>query len=130
MSAFDINQLTISGNLTRNPELRHLPNGQTVCNIRIAHNHRIRNADDTWTDQPHYFDVTIWNALGQWIASNITQGTRVVIAGRLRWREYTTTDGAHRQAIDITADSIVPMPRSTTPEPTPAGQDDEHDIAF
>jgi single-strand DNA-binding protein len=57
MSAFDINQLTISGNLTRDPELRHLPNGQTVCNIRIAHNHRIRQAHDTSTDQPHYFDA-------------------------------------------------------------------------
>jgi hypothetical protein len=48
-----------------------------------------------------------------------TQGAQVVIGGRLRWRQYTTSDGAHRQAVDITADSIVPMRRTTTNEPTP-----------
>jgi single-strand DNA-binding protein len=113
MSGFDINQLTISGNLTRDPELRNLPSGQNVCNIRIAHNERRKTQADEWTDVPAYFDVTIWSGLGEWIAANVAKGDKVVVAGRLRWREYEV-DGATRQAIDITADSIVPVPRNTS----------------
>ena len=116
MSGFDINQLTISGNLTRDPELRDLPSGQSVCNIRIAHNERRKNQSDAWIDVPGYFDVTIWSGLGEWIAQNVAKGDKVVVAGRLRWREYDV-DGTSRQAVDITADSVVPVPRSTGAEP-------------
>jgi single-strand DNA-binding protein len=113
MSGFDINQLTISGNLTRGPELRNLPSGQSVCNIRIAHNERRKTQADAWTDVPAYFDVTIWGGLGEWIANNVAKGDKVVVAGRLRWREYEV-DGQARQAVDITADSVVPIPRTSS----------------
>jgi single-strand DNA-binding protein len=111
MSGFDINQLTVSGNLTRDPELRNLPNSQAVCSIRIAHNERFKDAAGDWTDRAAYFDVTIWGGLGEWIANNVSSGDKVVVAGRLRWREWETKDGAKRQAVDISADSIVPVPR-------------------
>ena len=65
MSGFEINQLTISGNLTRDPELRQLPSGQAVCSIRIAHNERRKTQADEWIDVPSYFDVTIWSGLGE-----------------------------------------------------------------
>ena len=116
MSGFDINQLTISGNLTRDPELRNLPSGMSVCNIRIAHNERRKTQADEWVDVPAYFDVTIWGGLGDWIATNVAKGDKVVVAGRLRWREYEV-DGSPRQAVDITADSVVPITRSTSDEP-------------
>ncbi|MCA1697716.1 MAG: single-stranded DNA-binding protein [Actinobacteria bacterium] len=118
MSGFDINQLTISGNLTRDPELRNLPSGQSVCNIRIAHNERRKTPAEEWIDVPAYFDVTIWSGLGEWIAANVAKGDKVIIAGRLRWREYDV-EGTSRQAVDITADSVVPVPRSTSSEPAP-----------
>jgi single-strand DNA-binding protein len=127
MSGFDINQLTISGNLTADPDLRQLTGGQTLCKIRIAHNERRKLQSGDWIDNPQFFDVTLWSGVGEWIAGNLTKGDKVVIAGRLRWREYDTADGDKRQAIDITADSIVPAPRSTTPT-TVAGADD--DIPF
>src|ERR687893_1557330 len=66
-SAFDINTVTISGNLTRDPELRSLPSGNSVCNIRIAHNERYK-ANEGWADRPQYFDVTVWSGLGEYIA--------------------------------------------------------------
>ena len=116
MSGFDINSLTISGNLTRAPELRNLPSGMSVCNIRIAHNERRKTQGDEWVDVPAYFDVTIWGGLGDWIATNVAKGDKVVVAGRLRWREYES-DGQARQAVDITADSVVPIPRSAASEP-------------
>ena len=115
MSGFEINQLTISGNLTRDPELRKLPSGQAVCSIRIAHNERRKTPADEWIDVPSYFDVTIWSGLGEYIADKVTKGDKVVVAGRLRWREYGI-DGTKRQAVDITADSIVPVQQRTVTE--------------
>jgi single-strand DNA-binding protein len=111
MSGFDINQLTVSGNLTRDPELRNLPSSQSVCSIRIAHNERYKDAADKWQDRAQYFDVTIWGGLGEWIAKNVSSGEKVVVAGRLRWREWETKEGDKRQAVDITADSVIPIPR-------------------
>ena len=135
MSGFAINQLTISGNLTTDPELRHLTSGQALCKIRIANNERRKLASGDWIDNPQYFDITIWSGLAEWVADHIAKGDKVVVAGRLRWREYQTADGTRRQAIDITADSIVPMRRPASTEPTPdeieAGRDDlDDDIPF
>jgi len=59
MSGFDINQLTITGNLTRDPELRSTRSDDSVCSIRIAHNER-RKVSGEWKDVAQYFDVTIW----------------------------------------------------------------------
>lgn len=127
MSAFDINAVTISGNLTRDPELRSLPSGNSVCSIRIAHNERYK-ANGEWTDRPQYFDVTVWNGLGEYVAGNLAKGEKVVVHGRLKWREFEV-DGNKRQAVDITANSIIPVPRSDTPAPSEgfeprAGDDD------
>ena len=113
MSGFDINQVTISGNLTRVPELRTPTGTQPVCSIRIAHNERVKDASGDWTDRASYFDVTIWGGLGEWIAKNVSKGQKVVVSGRLRWREWGTDDDK-RQAVDITADSVIPVQRNST----------------
>jgi single-strand DNA-binding protein len=133
MSGFDINSVTISGNLTREPELRNLPSGQAVCNFRIAHNERRKNGAGDYVDVANYFDVTVWAGLGEWMAKNLAKGQKVVVSGRLKWREYEATDGSgKRQAIDITADSVVPVVRSNASAPeadySPPPADD--DIPF
>jgi single-strand DNA-binding protein len=130
MSGFDINQLTVSGNLTRDPELRNLPSGQSICSIRIAHNERYKDAADTWQDRAAYFDVTIWGGLGEWISKNVSSGEKVVVAGRLRWREWETKDKDKRQAVDITADSVIPIPRAAdAPAATDAASDAQQPAA-
>ena len=132
-SAFDINAVTISGNLTRDPEIRQLPSGNSVCNIRIAHNERVKSGSD-WTDRPQYFDVTVWSGLGEYIARTLTKGEKVVVHGRLKWREFEV-EGNKRQAVDITADSVIPVPRSDKPGPTedmdtPSRAGADEDIPF
>jgi len=130
MSGFDINQLTITGNLTRDPELRSTRSDDSVCSIRIAHNER-RKVSGEWKDVAQYFDVTIWKGMGEYVARELNKGDKVVIAGRLKWREYEV-DGSKRQAVDITADSVVPVPKNGAPPPPAdvesAAADD--DIAF
>ena len=110
MSGFDINQVTVSGNLTREPELRNLPSGQSVCQLRIAHNDRYKDSSGQWADRPAYFDVTIWSGLGEWMGKNLTKGQKVVVSGRLKWREWGE-EGNKRQAVEISADSVVPVVR-------------------
>jgi len=125
MSGFDINQLTISGHLTRDPELRHLPSGTAVCALRIAHNERFKDAAGEWADRPQYFDVTVWSGRGEWIGRNVAQGDKVVVAGRLRWREWENDNGDKRQAVDITADRVIPVSRNATDQPAEAAEADD-----
>jgi single-strand DNA-binding protein len=110
MSGFDINSVTVSGNLTREPEVRNLPTGQAVCSLRIAHNERYKDSSGQWADRAAYFDVTVWSGLGEWMGRNLHKGQKVVVSGRLRWREWGE-EGNKRQAVDITADSVVPVVR-------------------
>jgi single-strand DNA-binding protein len=110
MSSFEINTVTVSGNLTREPEVRNLPSGQAVCSLRIAHNERYKDASGEWADRAAYFDVTIWSGLGEWMGRNLHKGQKVVVSGRLKWREWEQ-DGNKRQAVDIVADSVVPVVR-------------------
>jgi single-strand DNA-binding protein len=116
MSGFDLNTVTISGNLTRAPELRRLSSGQAVCSLRIAHNERFKDASGEWADRAAFFDVTVWSGLGEWVARNLAKGEKVVVGGRLRWREWGEGD-AKRQAVDITADTVIPVPRTSTDAP-------------
>lgn len=111
MSGFDINTVTVSGNLTREPELRNLPNGgQSVCQLRIAHNDRYKDSSGEWADRASYFDVSVWGGLGEWMANNLSKGQKVVVSGRLKWREWGE-EGNKRQSVDISADSVVPVVR-------------------
>ncbi len=128
MSGFDINQVTISGNLTDNPDLRTFPSGNHVTNLRIANNTRRKTNEGEWEDVPGFYDVRVWGGFGKWLGENLAKGDKVVVSGRLSWREWEK-DGAKRSRVSIEADSVVPVPKSakdtsTAPAPTPAGDED------
>jgi single-strand DNA-binding protein len=97
----------MTGNLTADPELRSLPSGTSVCQMRIACNTRRKNASTgEWEDKPNYFNVTVWGAQGENVARYLSKGRPVAIDGRLEWREWEAQDGSKRQATDIIADSV------------------------
>ena len=106
MAATNINRVVMTGNLTRDPELRSLPSGMSVCKLRLACNTRRKGAGGEWEDKPNYFDVTVWGAQGENCARFLAKGRPVAVDGRLEWREYETSDGQKRQAVDIIADSV------------------------
>jgi single-strand DNA-binding protein len=107
MAATNINRVVMTGNLTRDPELRHTGSGMAVCSLRIACNTRRKGASGDWEDKPNYFDVTVWGAQGENCARYLAKGRPVAIDGRLEWREWTEREsGQRRQAIDIIADSV------------------------
>ena len=107
MAASNINVVVITGNLTRDPELRSLPSGTSVCDMRVAVNTRRKNSSTgEWEDKPNYFDVKVWGAQGENCARFLSKGRPVAVQGRLEWREWETQDGQKRQAVDIIADSV------------------------
>jgi single-strand DNA-binding protein len=106
MAASNINRVTVTGNLTRDPELRSTPSGTSVCKLRIAVNTRRKDASGQWVDKPNYFDVTVWGAQGENCATYLQKGRPVAVDGRLEWREWEDQNGNKRQSVDIIADSV------------------------
>jgi len=106
MPATNINRVVMTGNLTRDPELRSLPSGMSVCSLRLACNTRRKGSGGEWEDKPNYFDVTVWGQQGENCARFLSKGRPVALDGRLEWREWETQDGQKRQAVDIIADSV------------------------
>ena len=106
MAASNINRVTITGNLTRDPELKSLPSGTPVCKLRVAVNSRRKDQSGEWVDKPNYFDVTVWGAQGENCATYLAKGRPVAVDGRLDWREWEAQDGGKRQAMEIIADTV------------------------
>jgi single-strand DNA-binding protein len=108
MAGGNINRVIITGNLTRDPELKALPSGSAVCALRVACNGRRKNAEtQQWEDQPNYFDVSVFGAQGENCHKFLSKGRGVAIDGRLRWREWTDQNsGQKRQSVDIIAESV------------------------
>jgi single-strand DNA-binding protein len=107
VAATNINRVVLTGNLTRDPELRSTSSGTSVCSLRIATNTRRKDpTTGEWTDKANFFDVTVWGAQGENCARFLSKGRPVAIDGRLEWREWETQDGHKRQAVDIIADAV------------------------
>ncbi len=107
MAGGNINRVIITGNLTRDPEMRSLPSGTSLCSLRIACNGRRQNREtQQWEDVPNYFDVTVWGQQGENCARYLSKGRPVAIDGRLQWREWQDQQGNKRQSVDIVAESV------------------------
>jgi len=105
MSYADINHVVLVGRLARDPELRTLPSGTTVCGLRIACN-TIRKDGDVHEERPHYFDVIAFGTLAKNVERYLHDGSRVALAGRLDWREWETSDAHKQQLVSVVANSI------------------------
>jgi single-strand DNA-binding protein len=107
MAATNINRVVLTGNLTRDPELRSTGGGTSVCSLRVACNTRRKDqSTGEWADKPNYFDVTVWGMQGENCAQYLSKGRPVAIDGRLEWREWQDKEGNKRQSVDIIADSV------------------------
>jgi single-strand DNA-binding protein len=107
VAASNVNVVVITGNLTRDPELRSTPGGTSVCKLRVAVNSRRKDGQSgEWVDKPNYFDVTVWGAQGENCANYLSKGRPVAIEGRLDWREWDDKDGNKRQTVEIIANTV------------------------
>lgn len=106
MSHFCINRVVLVGRLTRDPELRALPSGLSVCSLRIACNSSRREPDGEYTERPNFFDVSVYGASGESVSHYMRKGSRVGVDGRLEWREWETEEQHKRQAVSIVAETV------------------------
>ena len=106
MAASNINTVVITGNLTRDPEMRSTGGGTQICGLRVAVNSRRKDQSGNWVDKPNYFDVTVFGAQGENCATYLTKGRPVAIEGRLDWREWEGQNGEKRQAVSIIANTV------------------------
>jgi single-strand DNA-binding protein len=106
MSYSSLNRVVLIGRLTKDPELRELPSGQSVSNLRIACNGFRRDIDGELRERPHYFDVATFAGQAESVCRYLRKGRRVAIDGRLEWREWETADQQRRQAVSVVAESV------------------------
>jgi len=97
------NTITVTGNLTRDPELRFTQGGRAVANFRIASSRRFQ-MNNEWQEQTSFFDVVAWAELGENAAASLSKGARVIVTGRIEQRDFETREGEKRTVFEITAD--------------------------
>ena len=106
MAASNVNVVVVTGNLTKDPELRHTSGGTAVCKMRVAVNSRRKDQSGEWVDKPNYFDVTAFGAQGENCANYLSKGRPVAVEGRLEWSEWEAQDGSKRQSVGIVANNV------------------------
>ena len=101
-----INRVFVTGNLTRDPELRQA-GATTVLQLGIAVNDRKKNPQtEQWEDVPNFFDVLVWGARGESLARFLHKGIKVAVSGRLHWNQWQNSEGEKRSKVEIVADDV------------------------
>jgi single-strand DNA-binding protein len=127
MSSFTINRTVLVGRLTRDAELRSLPSGVSVCNLRVACNSARRDTDGEYHERPNYFDVSVYGAAAENVSRYTHKGSRIAVDGRLEWREWETSDQQKRQNVSVVADTVLFLDRPGERSESVEAQDDRSD---
>src|SRR5437660_4107459 len=102
----DIATATLTGNLTREVELRSLPSGTDVARLRVASGTRRRNGEE-WVEKTNYFTVEVYGPQAKLCAERLGKGSRVVVDGELDWREWTDQQENRREVVVLRARQIL-----------------------
>jgi single-strand DNA-binding protein len=115
MAAGDI-PITVVGNLTGDPELRFTPSGQAVANFTVASTNRMLDkTTGEWKDGDTVFiRCSVWRQYAENVAESLTKGTRVVVTGRLKVRQYDTREGGKGTSVECDVDEVGPALRYAT----------------
>ena len=101
-----INRVVISGNLTREPELRRTQSGMAILGFGVAVNDRRRNPQTgDWEDYANFVDCTIFGARAEALSNILSKGMKVAIEGKLRWSQWER-DGQKRSKLEVIVDEI------------------------
>lgn len=104
--ARSVNQVIIMGNLTRDPELRQTPSGQSVVSFSLALNRSYKDQSGEWQEATDYIDVSAWGPLAERVAQYMTKGRRCLVQGRLQSRSWEQ-DGQKRSKVDVLANDVT-----------------------
>lgn len=106
--SFSINLAIITGNVTRDPELRFTPSGQAVCSFGVATNRSVKKGEQ-WEDIATFHNVVQWGKPAEYTANNVKKGTKVTVTGRIDNRSYDAKDGTKKYISEIVADTVISL---------------------
>ena len=110
------NNVTVVGNVTRDPELRFTPSGQAKA-FGLAVNRRWQNRQtQEWEEATSFFNVVCWREMAENASESLQKGARVIVTGRLEQRSWETDQGEKRSIVEIVADEVGPSLRWATAE--------------
>lgn len=133
--ASSLNRAQIIGNLTRDPELKQTPSGQTVATVGVATNRKWKDAAGQMQEEVEYHTLVVWGRLAEICGQYLKKGSKVFFEGRLKTRSWEDPDGKKNYRTEIVAENMVMLdskggsmggdysaPARQTPQPQPAGQ--------
>lgn len=104
--ARSLNQVTLMGNLTRDPELRQTPTGQNVTSFSLALNRSYKDQSGEWQEATDYIDIVCWGPLAERVAQYLSKGRRCLVQGRLQSRSWEQ-DGQKRNKVEVLANDVT-----------------------
>lgn len=103
-----LNQVTIMGNLTRTPEIKQTPSGNSVVLFSLALNRSYKDAQDQWQEATDYVDIVAWGKLADQVAERLDTGSRALVSGRLQSRSWEDKEsGAKRSKLEVLAQDVT-----------------------
>ena len=108
----DTNTVIVTGNLTRDPELRYTPKGVAVANVGLASNRKYRQGDEI-KDEACFIDVTVFGSTAEAVAKHLDKGRKVLVEGRLRFHSWENEVGQKRSKLDVIAERVNFLPRAS-----------------
>jgi single-strand DNA-binding protein len=104
--ARSVNQVILLGNLTRDPELRQTPSGQSVCSFSLALNRAYKAQNGEWQEATDYIDIVAWGPLGERVSQYLSKGRRALVQGRIQSRSWEK-DGQKHSKVEVLANDVT-----------------------
>ncbi|MCA9347228.1 single-stranded DNA-binding protein [Candidatus Saccharibacteria bacterium] len=104
--ARSFNQVILMGNLTRDPELKAIPSGQSVCQFSLALNRSYKDSSGEWKEATDYVDIVSWGPLAERVAQYCQKGKQVLVNGRIQSRSWEQ-DGQKRSKVEVLAQDVT-----------------------
>ncbi len=110
---YSLNRATLIGNLTRDPELKQIPSGQSVCSFSIATDRQWTGADGQKQKAAEFHNLVAWGKLAEICSQYLTKGKKVYIEGRLQTRDWDGQDGVKRYRTEIVVENMIMLDRAS-----------------
>ncbi|TAL49719.1 single-stranded DNA-binding protein [Patescibacteria group bacterium] len=108
---YSLNRATIIGNLTRDPEVKQTPSGQSVCTFSVATNRSWNGQDGKKQEATDFHNVVAWGKLAEICGQYLTKGRKVYIEGRLQTHDWEGQDGVRRYRTEIITENMIILDR-------------------
>jgi single-strand DNA-binding protein len=101
-----LNKVLLVGNLTKDPEMRFVPSGQAVANLRLATNRKYKAGSGEWKEEVTFVSVEVWGKSAEACGEYLKKGSPLLVEGRLKLKEWTAQDGQKRSLLEVVAERV------------------------